>query len=101
MAYARRTDPATSHEAADSVRNLTQTQMAVLNILSTSPVSLSDDAIIDSYMAKAIVGIWPMASISGIRTRRSELAALGLVVVKDYGKSFSGRRCALWGLAND
>lgn len=100
MASARKTDPDTSHEAAASVKNLTQTQMGILNILSTSRRNLSDDAIIDIYIEKAFAGILPMASTSGIRSRRSELAAKGLIEVKDYGTTWSGRRCALWGLTN-
>lgn len=101
MAHARNTDPDTSHEAAESVKHLTQTQMGILNLMSTTLGHMSDDDIVERYQAKAKLGLMPMASVSGIRTRRHELAVLGLIAVKDYGTTWSGRRCALWGLAND
>jgi len=101
MPKARLTDPQTSHEAAESVKNLTQTQMGILNILSTVPHPLSDEEIIEQYQTKVRLGVLQRASVSGIRSRRHELEVLGRVALKGFGRTWSGRRCALWGLAND
>jgi hypothetical protein len=101
MAHARNTDPQTSHEAAESVKHLTQTQMGILNILSVALKPMSDEEIVERYQAKAKLGLMPMASVSGIRSRRNELAVLGKIAVKGYDKTWSGRRCSLWGVTND
>jgi hypothetical protein len=43
-------------------------------------------------------GLVPLASQSGIRSRRSELVDLGLVEEKGFDFTFFGRRAIVWGL---
>jgi len=99
MAYARRTDPETSHDAAQSVRNLTETQNAILEMC-TKPIT--DHKLVVWYQSLASDGVVPHASESGIRSRRSELVDKGLII--DSGQrslSPSGRKQILWQTFND
>ena len=94
MPVARRGDPETSWEAADSVtpRTITATQTAILLLLREGPMTDEDIA--------ARVGK-QFTSPSGLRTRRSELVSKGLVV--DTGnrrKMESGRYSVVWALAS-
>ncbi len=87
-AVARRSDPDTSWEAARSVTNLRKSQEEVYAVLAASD-GLTDEQI----------GNWLHASQSpsGLRTRRAELVARGLVV--DSGKRRvgpTGRRMIVW-----
>ena len=94
-AKARRTDPITSHEAAESVDNITATQSYVLRCLKRPRV---DVELVNAYRAYKTA---PRASESGIRSRRAELVDRGLVV--DTGRRVrldSGRYAIVWGLAN-
>lgn len=94
MPFARMTDPTTSFEAAASVENITETQSAILTLL-TWPKT--DDELIDAYYNMAPSAGWKQASPSGIRSRRSELVTKGLI--KDSGerrKSWSGRNSIVW-----
>ena len=94
MAGARTTVPQTSHDAAKSVRNITETQQAIMTIL-TWP--LTDEGLVDAYYRMADANGWKQASPSGIRSRRAELTARGLV--EDTGgrvKLPSGRFAILW-----
>lgn len=91
MPKARKTDPVTSHDAAESVRNVTQTQEYVLKAL-TKP--RTDSEMIAAYrnMKRA-----PLASESGLRSRRAELVAAGLVVdTGDTAVLPSGRLSKRW-----
>lgn len=95
MPNARRTDPKTSHEAAASVDNVTMTQAFVLRALKKPR---TDPQLIEAYrqLKKA-----PLASESGIRTRRAELVEKGLVA--DSGKRSVtpfGRKAIVWGLSD-
>lgn len=94
-AHARRTDPKTSHDAAASVRRIRESQADVLTIIrKCGPVS--DEGMIYAYRLAGM----PWQSDSGLRTRRSELVALGAVI--DSGqtiKTQSGRYSILWKLA--
>lgn len=97
MPTARMTDPNTSWEAAASVTNVTETQQHILLILT---IPMTDDELIDAFDAMAGSNGWKLASPSGIRSRRAELVALGLV--KDTGerrKSWSGRKSIVWATA--
>ena len=94
---ARNTDPHTSHAAAASVtqETLTQTQTLVLQTLQThGPMT-------DEQLCMRIADDQQSpVSVSGVRTRRSELAAAGRVV--DTGKRVptrTGRQAIVWGLA--
>jgi hypothetical protein len=97
MVSARLSDPQTSHEAAESVNGLTitRTRKIILTILATR--DCHDEGLISTF--RNLPGI-PVASESGIRSRRAELVAAGLVV--DTGKRIrttSGRNSIIWGLA--
>lgn len=101
MALARTTDPETSHEAARSVGDTTETQQRILEIFYDFPIGLTDfelQALFRdrSYRDKR----YPLASESGIRSRRSELVAAGKLI--DSGirhKLPSGRKAIVWKLA--
>jgi hypothetical protein len=91
MAKARRTDPETSHEAADSVTNVTLTQEYILKALKRPR---NDTQLIEAYRGYKTA---PRASESGIRSRRAELVDAGLV--DDSGnrvKMPSGRFSIVW-----
>lgn len=90
---ARSTDPLTSHEAAATVKNVSATQQVILKIL-VKP--MTDDDLVSVYNQLVLKGKAPMASPSGIRSRRHELAVLNLVRVVDSAKSWSGRRSYVW-----
>jgi len=92
MPWARNTDPQTSHDAADSVRETTATQNGILRVLAHKPQT--DVQIIEAYRK---IYFLPKASESGIRSRRAELVERGLV--KDSGlreKMPSGRFAIVW-----
>lgn len=94
MPFARTTDPTTSHEAAESVSNVSETQKYILKALNHPR---TDPDLADAYLN--LKGA-PKASLSGIRSRRAELVARGLV--KDTGdrvKLESGRRAIVWAVA--
>lgn len=94
MAYARKTDPLTSHMAAASVSNVTETQTHIMALLLWP---LTDEELVDNYYAFAGSAGWKNASPSGIRSRRAELVRRSLV--KDSGmrrKSDSGRISICW-----
>lgn len=94
MPNARTSDPTTSFEAAGSVRNITETQSNILLLLT---LPMTDDELVDAFDRFASSNGWKLASPSGIRSRRAELVAAGLV--KDTGerrKSWSGRQSIVW-----
>lgn len=94
MPHARNTDPATSHEAADTVRNISATQAAILAALRAP---MTDEQLVDTYYALVDSMRAPNASPSGIRSRRAELARQGLVVdTGERRKLVSGRHAILW-----
>ena len=94
MPNARLTDPETSHEAADSVKNITQTQSAILTLL-TFP--MTDEVLIDAFYRYADNAGLKLASPSGIRSRRAELVAKGLVVDSgERAKLSTGRNAIVW-----
>lgn len=74
MPRARSTDPKTSHDAAETVADITITQAYILKAL-TKP--RTDSQLIEAYRKLKRA---PLASESGIRSRRAELVAKGLVV---------------------
>ena len=95
MVKARVSDPVTSHDAAESVDRVTETQEYVLKALRRPRV---DVELIEAYRAFKRA---PRASESGIRSRRAELVDRGLVV--DTGRRVrleSGRFAIVWGRAN-
>jgi len=91
-AFARTSDPATSHEAAKSVK-VRESQEKVLGLLKLGPAT--DEVLANRAMAHGI-----RISPSGLRTRRSELVALSLVV--DSGvrvTTGNGRKAIVWAVA--
>lgn len=95
FAHARRNDPSTSKEAADSVRRIKESQQHILDVLKAWGPQ-TDEEIYARLMAAGRFKISP----SGARTRRSELVADGRV--KDSGaKAFtkSNRRTIIWSLS--
>lgn len=96
-AMTRPTDPETSHEAAESVIDKQRyTQRAVWTVLNAIGPS-TDTELIDRYTYATQRHLVPRQSASGIRTRRAELVAKGLVV--DTGQRHvlrSGRRSVVW-----
>jgi hypothetical protein len=96
MPHARLTDPGTSHEAADSVGNLTETKKAIFYILK---YPRTDAELIDSYNTLVQRNEAPRASESGIRSRRAELVDDGLVIDTGHrAKSPSGRNMIVWAI---
>jgi hypothetical protein len=94
MAKARHSDPQTSHDAAESVKDITKTQAFILKALRKP---LTDVALVDVYRAYKTA---PRASESGIRSRRAELVKRGQVI--DTGrrvKLASGRHAIVWQVA--
>ena len=89
MPYARHDDPETSHAAAESVRNVRQTHKLILHILHTRGPSTDEE-------------VWQCipngtVSVSGARSRRSEL--VGMRMVRDSGrrgKTKANRQTIIW-----
>lgn len=83
VARARRTDPGTSHDAARSIHDMTETQRGVYFFLKRSPGT--DEQLETAYYDGCERFGFPMASPQGLRSRRAELVALGWV--EDSGES--------------
>lgn len=98
MALARLTDPATSHEAAESLttERLTETQNAILVLLGEHP--LTDEEIKFRHFLGAQSGRWHFASDSGLRSRRKELVEKGLIVRGGLSVTKFGRTTIVWRL---
>lgn len=93
-AQARTNDPHTSHEAAQSVKNITLTQTYILGILGTP---MTDEQLVNTYKDLArIDALMPWASESGIRSRRAELATLGLVEIVGHEYTRANRKAHVW-----
>lgn len=95
MPNTRITDPETSHEAAKSVSRLADSYRIILDLL-TSYGPMNDEQLIALWKSQSN----KPASDSGIRSRRSELAAHGRVIdTGDRVKMSSGRASIVWGVA--
>jgi hypothetical protein len=95
MPRARNTDPLTSHNAAASVKNLTETQQVIMRILYRK--QMTDTALVIAYREQVTAGKAPMASESGIRSRRNELTERGYVAPTGrLDKLPSGRMAIIW-----
>lgn len=84
---ARRTDPSTSHEAAWSLRDLTDIQLNILALFDDIG-PMTDEALVDAYRHRH-GAIGP----STVRTRRRELQDLGEVEVSGRSTTKGGRPC--------
>lgn len=94
---ARNTDPATSHQAAATITRtaVTETQQRIIETLQTHG-PLTDEQLCQRIAADLSKPV----SVSGVRTRRSELVTDGRVI--DTGQrqqTRSGRNAIVWGLA--
>lgn len=90
---ARRGDPQTSWQAANSVKNLRHSQIAILSIIERyGPVT--DEEIYRRLLLQM--------SESGARTRRKELVDLGKVQDSGLrGTTISGRKTIKWEVVPD
>ena len=94
---ARNTDPTTSHNAAASVATdtVTRTQALILEALR------AHGPLTDEQLCQRIADVERKpVSVSGIRTRRSELVTAGRVI--DTGRrqpTLTGRSAIVWSLA--
>jgi hypothetical protein len=90
MPHARTTDPETSHQAAQSVTNITPLKQEILQRLMTPMTDQLLYELIDRTSDLVVTE-------SGVRSRRSELVQAGLV--KDTGareKLKTGRNAIVW-----
>lgn len=95
MPHARTLDPSTSHQAAASILETRETMRVVLRILNTG--SATDETIGYVYSGLVEAGRAPMASPSGIRSRRAELVDLELVEDSGQRRTLAtGRRAIVW-----
>lgn len=97
---ARRTDPATSHDAARSIKAaaLRASQEAVLKFLRRHGPA-TDVELVEGYPEWARA-LHPPQSPSGLRTRRHELVEAGAVVdTGDRAELPSGRKAIVWAAA--
>ena len=95
MPNTRTQDPTTSHNAEKSVSKLAESYRIILDIFRTHG-PMNDEKLIATWRKQAS----KLASDSGIRSRRSELVATGLIVDSgDREKMQSGRDSIVWKLA--
>jgi hypothetical protein len=100
-AHARTTDPSTSHEAAASVVKLTDKRRAVLEVMLNVEGPICDADLMSAYDDEQDERddlVRPEQSVSGIRTRRSELVRMGLVEDSGDRVTIHGRQHTLWQL---
>lgn len=95
IATARNTDPQTSHDAAKSVRHVSETQAAILAILRESP--MCDEKLVEQFHLWTSHGRFAPASDQSIRSRRAELVRLGFVEYAGFDERMStGRYGRVW-----
>ena len=87
---ARRTDPATSHEAAWSIGDLSELQARVLALLNRLQ-DATDEGLVAAYEAD-----YGPVSPSTVRTRRRELQDIGAIVVVGRSHTRGGRPCQVF-----
>ena len=94
MPHARLSDPTTSVDAANSVNNIPDTRETIHILLINS---MTDEELVVCYNKAVAQKLAPLASPSGIRTRRSELVSAGRVVnTGQKRKLASGRNAIVW-----
>lgn len=105
-AKTRNTDPQTSRAAAASVKGMTDKRKAVLALFKAKR-SMTDEEMVSEYIRNRFKNEWPDQSESGLRTRRSELVALGLIApgkMRDGNPLVvvggNGRKRIVWTLAS-
>ena len=100
-ARTRRTHPDTSRDAAQSVREMTDRRSAVLSCFEHFG-EMTDEEFLDVYERKQTDESWPEQSVSGLRTRRSELVRFSRLADTGRRKRMrSNRQAIVWGLAEE
>ena len=104
-AVSRRTDPATSREAAASVIDPSKGTyakiLAAFKTLDRYGVGFTDEQLFDVWQNqhRRLGRDWPPISPSGLRSRRNELTRRGLIVDSgERAKTRAGRRSIVWRL---
>lgn len=101
-ARTRETDPATSHEAADSISReaLEDSEREVLTILAECPLPQTDEALTEHHEARAFLGLAARTyTPARLRTARAQLVELGRVVEgAERGRTKTGRSARTWTL---
>jgi hypothetical protein len=93
---ARRTDPSTSFEAAESIRNVNQTHTRILELLNVYGPK-TDEELTHRWSLEVQHRGWPTITESGLRSRRAELVAAGYVEDSgERGTTETGRACIVW-----
>jgi hypothetical protein len=77
FAHARNSDPATSHEAAESVKDITELQSRILYLFGETENGFIDEELIKAY--NRAYGYRYPATESSLRSRRSDLHHKGLL----------------------
>lgn len=91
MAQARKTDPQTSHDAARSVSNSELVRAFIYDLLKTP---MTDNELLRAY---ATMHDAPLASESGIRSRRAELVEEGMAYATGERRPLpTGRTAMVW-----
>jgi hypothetical protein len=98
-ARARKTDPVTSHEAADSISVVGReaSEVEVLTILRAADKPITSEQLEHRHITRA----WQIPGISlysgaRLRTALKQLADDGMVIRDGEGRTKSGRRAATW-----
>ena len=95
MARARKTDPHTSHEAAKRVASSNLKERIL--ILFERHQSMTDEQLITHYNRAMHHEGWPIATESGIRSRRKELVDEGKILDSmTTGLTVSNRSTIIW-----
>jgi len=95
MPSTRTLDPSTSHQAAASILDTRTTMRVILHILAKG--NATDEVIGYVYDGLVDADRAPMASPSGLRSRRAELVDLELVEDSGDRRPLStGRRAIVW-----
>lgn len=98
-AATRRSDPWTSHEAAQSIswEALRRSEQCVLWVMRVyGKKGLTDPQLIELYETARVADGLVQQSESGIRSRRAELVKKGLVVEHGHTRLATGRRAIIW-----
>jgi hypothetical protein len=94
MPNARRIDPYTSHDAARAVKNFSEVQTVIYEILQTPMI---DEDLVAHYEQLMEFGTAPLSSPSAIRTARHHLVDKGWIINVGEGESRFGRKSLIWG----
>lgn len=105
-AKSRASDPSTSRSAAASVKGMTDKRKFVLDLFKAKR-SMTDEELVREYNAVASKKGWDQQSESGLRSRRAELVALGMLApgkMRDGNPlvtiGANGRKRTVWTVAS-